>query len=324
MIRRRATLLALAAAGLPARAVWAQPAKAARIGVLLPDAGFTPGRQRLLDELRAGLAERGWVPGTNLVIEIRAAESAQGQRDMAGELKAAQVALIVAPGTTAIRAARDGAPGTPVVMVNAGDAVGSGFAASLARPGGNLTGTTAAGKEVLAKQLELRASAAPKARKVGVLMNRANPGNGFFFEAMAERAKVLGVQAMRIEVAQGDELEAALSGAGIAALVVVGDPLFYRLRERITAWAAAQRCPAIYGAREYVQSGGLMFYNSDARWHWRSAAAFIDKILKGQAPAELPIQQPTQFEFVINQKAAKAMGLTLPPLLLLRADEVID
>ena len=294
--------------------------KTARIGVLI----YRP-NLRDYEEFLGALRDLGWVEGRNLVIEKRFVDDIpQRGRELAAALQALPVALILASGTTMIRSARDGAPATPIVMINAGDALGSGFIASLSRPGGNLTGTTAAGEEVLAKQLELLSLAAPQARTIGVLLNRANPANGFFFNALSARARELRLQLERIEIDQVGELDAAFARAKGAPLLVIGDPMFIRERTRIAELAIAHRVPGIFGAREYVAAGGLMFYNSSYAWHWRTAATFVDKILKGAKPGDLPVQQPTQFELVINLKTAKAMGLAIPPALLQRADEVVE
>jgi putative tryptophan/tyrosine transport system substrate-binding protein len=302
-----------------------QAGQARRIGLLLANTEPDPTLELLTEALHAGLRDLGWVEGKNLVIETRwAGLDPRRQRELAAELKALPVALILASGTITIRAARDGAPGVPVVMINAGDPLGAGFVASLARPGGDLTGTSAAGEEVLAKQLELLSAAAPRLRRVSVLMNRANPANGFFFDAMATRAKTLGLQLDRIEVAVEGELEAAVARARGGALVVVGDPMFYRHRARIVELILRSGVPSIYGGRDYVAAGGLMSYLSPFVWHWRSAARFVDMILKGAKPADLPVEQPTRFELIINLKTAQALGLTVPPSMLLRADEVIE
>jgi len=189
------------------------------------------------------LRDLGWVEGKNLVIETRwAGVNPQRQRELAAELKALPVALIIAPGTITIRAAREGAPGVPIVMVYAGDPVGAGFVASLAWPGGDLIGTSAAGEEVLPKQLELLSSVVPELKRVSVLMNSANPANGFFFDAMSSRAKKLGLQLDRIDVAVEGELDAAITRAKAGALVVVGDPMFGRHQVRITELALRPTC----------------------------------------------------------------------------------
>ena len=205
-----------------------QTGKVFRIGLLAAATGPTPGGRIALEGLRMGLRDLGWVEGKNLLIETRwAGQNPQRQREFAAELKALPVALILAPGTTAIRAARDGAPGVPIVMVNAGDPVGAKFVTSLARPGGDLTGTSAAGEEILAKQVELLSAAVPRLKRVGVLMSSANPANGFFFDAMSLRANTLGLGLDRIDVAAEGELEGAIGRAKGGALVVVGDPMFY-------------------------------------------------------------------------------------------------
>ncbi len=300
-----------------------QSGKVFRIGLLVP---AEPTDIRIeLEALRTGLRDLGWVEGKNVIIETRwAGVNPQRQRELAAELKALPVALILALGTTSIAAARDGAPGLPVVMINAGDPVGAKFVASLARPGGDLTGTSAAGEEVLAKQVELLSAAVPKLKRVSVLMNSANPGNGFFFDTMSLRAKTLGLRIDRIDVAVEDELDGAIARAKGGSLVVVNDPMFLRRRVHIIELTLRSQVPSAFGRREYVAAGGLMSYVSSSTWHWRSAASFVDKILKGAKPADIPVEQPTKFELVINLKTAKAIGLTIPPSVLARADQVIE
>lgn len=266
------------------------------IGVLVAATQPTPTILGNIAAMRAALRDLGWVEGNNLMVETRwAGENPQRQREMAADLKALPVALIVAPGTITIRAARDGAPDLPVIMIAAGDAVGAGFVASLARPGGNLTGTTAAGEEVLAKQLELLSLVVPALKRVSVLMNSANPANGFFFDAMSSRAKNLGLRLDRIEVSTEGELDQAMMRAKGGALLVVGDPMFGRNHARIADLALRSGLPAIFGGRFYVAAGGLMSYLSSDTWHWRTAATLIDKVLKGAKPADIPVQQPTQY-----------------------------
>jgi len=300
-----------------------QRGKVFRIGLLAPYTEPTPDRIDI-EGLRTGLRDLGWVEGKNLLIEIRwAGANPQRQRELAAELEALRVTMILAYGTTAIGAARDGAPGLPVVMVNAGDPVGSRFVASLARPGGDLTGTSAAGEEALSKQVELLSAAVPQLKRVSVLMSSANPANGFFFDAMSFRARTLGLRIDRIVVAEG-ELEGAISHAKGGALVVVNDPSFFQDRVRIIELTRRSQVPSIFGDREYVAAGGLMSYVSSNAWHWRSAARFVDKILKGAKPADIAVEQPTKFELVINLKTAKALGLTISQSLRQRAEEVIQ
>ncbi|MBK6394787.1 MAG: ABC transporter substrate-binding protein [Betaproteobacteria bacterium] len=307
-------------------AVRAQPAgKVSRIGLLVPWTEPIAAQLIALEALRLGLRDLGWVEGKNLVIETRwAGPNPQRQRELAAELKALPVALIIAPGTITIRSARDAAPGVPIVMVLAGDPKGAGFVASLAVPGGDLTGTSAAGEEVLGKQVELLSAAVPTLKRVSVLMNSANSANGFFFEAMSSRAKTLGLQLDRIDVTGEGDLDEAITRAKRGGLVVLGDPMFGRYHARIIEQALRSQVPSIFGGRQFVAAGGLMSYLSSDAWHWRRAASFVDKILKGARPGDIPVEQPTKFELVINLKAAKALGITIPQSLLQRADEVIE
>ena len=324
--RRTFVILVAGTCWLEPLALRAQQAgKVYRIGLLAPATeGALAGRIEL-EVLRTGLRDLGWVEGKNLLIEARwAGVNPQRQRELAAELKALPVALILALGTITIRAARDGAPGLPVVMINAGDPVGAGFVASLARPGGDLTGTSAAGEEVLAKQVELLSAAVPQLKRVSVLMNSANPANGFFFDAMSLRAKSLGLRLDRIEVAVEGELNGAIARAEGGALVVNGDPMFFQHRDHIIDLTLRSRIPSVFGGREFVAGGGLMSYLSSNVWHWRTAASFVDKILKGAKPADIPVEQPTKFDFVINLKTAKTLGIIIPQSLLQRADELIQ
>ncbi len=326
MMKRRALIGAggLWLASPPSRA---QPElKAYRIGWLIPTTGQLPTDPLRVEIMRAALRDLSWVEGKNLVIEIRyAGVNPQRQRELAAELMALPVALIIANGTITIRAARDGAPGVPIVMLNAGDPVGAGFVASLARPGGNLSGTSAAGEEVSAKQVELLSLAVPQLKRVSVLMNSANPANGFFFAAMALRASKLGLQMDRLDVTLPEELDAAIARAKGGGMVVLGDPMFGQHRVRIIELASHFKVPAIYGdPRWVVNAGALMSYLSADDWHLRKAASYVDRILKGAKPGDLPVEQPTEFRLFINLKTAKALGLTIPQSLLLRADEVIQ
>ena len=325
-MNRRTFVTFVAATGLfESHAIRAQQAgKVFRIGLLAPVTEPTAGDRIRLEDLRVSLRELGWVEGQNLSIEIRwAGENPQRQRELAAQLKALPVALILAYGTASIRAARDGAPGLPVVMINAGDPVGAGFVANLPRPGGDLTGTSAAGEEVLSKQVELLSDAVPELRTVSVLMNSANPANRFFIDAMSTRANSLGLRLDRMDVSGQGEVGGAIARAKGGALVVVTDPMFFRHRVQIADLTLRSRVPSIFGGREYVAAGGLMSYLSSNTWHWRAAAGFVDKILKGVKPADLPVEQPTKFDLVLNLKTAAALGITMPQSLLQRADEVI-
>jgi putative ABC transport system substrate-binding protein len=326
MIDRKRFLTQLMVGALAPLNLHAQPdSKVARIGFLSPTSEPNESDVNRMQTLLSVLRELGWTRGRNLLVEIRhAGLDPQRQRAFAAQLKAVPVALIIAYGTVSIRAAHEGAPSLPIVMINAGDPVGSGFVANLAKPGGDLTGTSAAGAEVIAKQLELLSSAAPRLTRVSVLMNPVNPINGFLFGALSSRARTLGLQLDRIDVTTADELEAAIARAQGGALLVVGDPMFGLNRARIAQLALRFRVPSMFGFRAYVVDGGLMSYLSSDAWHWRTAASFVDKILRGARPGDLPIEQPTQFELTLNSSTAKALGLTLPRSLLLRADEVIQ
>ncbi len=200
----------------------------------------------------------------------------------------------------------------------------TGLVANLARPGGDLTGTSAAGEEVLGKQVELLLAAVPQLKRISVLMNSANPSNNFFFDAILARAHKLGLQVERIEVGLPDELDAAIARARGGGLVVLADVMLGQSGVRVHELILRHQVPSIFGGRGWAVGGGLMSYMSSIDWHWRKAASFIDKILKGAKPAELPVEQATQFELVINLKTARALGLTIPPSLLQRADEVIQ
>jgi putative ABC transport system substrate-binding protein len=325
MDRRTFAVLVAGTCLLGPLAVRAQQAgKVVRIGLLIPYESAAGGRT-YLPALRSALRDLGWIEGKNLAIDIRwAGADPQRQRELAAELKALPVAMILAVGTTTIQAAREGAPGLPIVMINAGDPVGAKFVASLALPGGDLTGTSAAGEEVLAKQVELLSAAVPHVKRIGVLMNSANPANGFFFDVMSLRARTVGVRLERMDVTVESELDAAIARAQGGALVVVGDPKFFRDRAHIIELTVRFKVPAIFNGREHVVDGGLMSYLSSNEWHWRTAAGFVDKILKGTKPAVIPVEQPTKFELAINLKTAGALRITIPPSLLQRADEVIQ
>jgi len=322
----RRTFSALWSVGvLLAGPLHAQPRhKVFRIGLLLAASEPTPEGLSHRETFRASLSALGWTD-RNLVVESRwGGSNPQRLRELAAELHSLPVVLIVTTGTISIRAAREGAPGLPIVMVYAGDPVGAGFVRSLARPGGDLTGTSAAGEEVLAKQVELLAAAVPELRRISVLMNPANPANAFFHEAMSSRARTLGLQLERIDAATEGELEAAVARAKGGGLVVLGDPLFGRYHPRIIELAFRSRIPSMFGGRHFVVAGGLMSYLSSTVWHWQTAAKVVDKILKGAKPADIPVEQPNEYELVVNLKTARLLGLTIAKSVLLRANELIE
>jgi putative ABC transport system substrate-binding protein len=282
------------------------PATVARIGSLLSGELASPETQVLLDAFRQGLRERGYVEGQNLVIEYRAADGRLERfPGLATELARLPVDLIVAPNTVAARAAQHATTTIPIVAIVMGDPVGDGLVASLARPGGHITGTTFLGPGLVPKRLELLKAALPRVARVAALWDP---------DAYAERTIRAMVQ----------ETEAAARTLGVHLhLVEVRGP-DDTARRHIVDLAARHRLPAMYQAREFVELGGLIAYGASIPELWRRAATYVDKILKGAKPADLPVEQPTTFELVINLKTAKALGLTLPPTLLFQADKVIQ
>jgi putative ABC transport system substrate-binding protein len=305
-----------------------QPTKVYRIGLLSPTFHlFAPNAR--VEAFRQGLRELGYVEGQNLVIESRYAEGrAERLPDLAAELVRLQVEVIVAGGSQAIRAAQHATRTIPIVMAGTSDAVAQGFIASLARPGGNITGLSDLSAELHGKRLELLKETVPQSARIAVLANPASPYYASRMHNMTVAAQTLGVQLHVVEVRRADELDTAvtaMSQARADALLVVEDALVLStsLGGRLADFAAKSRLPAMYGWREYVDAGGLMSYGPSFQDTYQRAATYVDKILKGATPADLPVEQPIKFELVIKLKTAQALGLTMPPSLLLQADEVI-
>jgi putative ABC transport system substrate-binding protein len=277
--------------------------------------------------LRLGLRELGYVEGQDLIIDERYANGdAARLPDLARELIALKVQVLVVDGGTTVRAVRDVVGATPVVFTLIGDPVVLGVARSLDHPGGTMTGLTTFNLVLLAKRLQLLREVLP-ATRVGVLNNPSNPAPPVAAELLAGAARSLGIDLMRGNAQSPGELAEAfakMSQAGVTALLVENDAMFFSQRARIVDLAARHRLPAIYGEREFADAGGLMAYASGSVAIFRRAATYVDKILKGAKPGDLPIEQPTRIELVINLNAAKALGLTIPQPLLLRADEVIQ
>jgi len=238
------------------------------------------------------------------------------------------VYIIVATPTPAAVAAKNATATIPIVMINVGDPVGLGLIASLAPPGGNVTGVSySVGLELFGKQLELLKETVPKVRRVAILSNPGNPSHALAISDVKVAARSLGVQLQLLEARGPNEFDgafAAMAKERVGALLVVADAMFGPHRARLADLAAKNQLPSMHGVRVEVEAGGLMFYGHNFPDQWRRAATFVDKILKGAKPADLPVQQPTKFELVINLKTAKALGLTIPQSLLLRADEVIQ
>lgn len=328
-IRRRQFLFAaggILAAPIAARAQRA--AKVARIGYLSPNLAASP---HLHEAFRQGLRDLGYVEGRNVVIEYRDAErKTERLPALAAELVALKVDVIVTEGGTlgpnvAMRATTT----IPVVFV-AGDPVGSGLVTSLARPGGNVTGLSSLGPELVGKSLELLRQVLPGVDRVAVLRQPTALGERVakdMLNAADVAARALGMQPQFIEARDPDELDRAFSDmtkARVGALNVLPANMFLREHRRLVDLAAGNRLPAVYTSREFVDAGGLMSYGASQPDLFRRAAAYVDKILKGARPGDLPVEQPTKFELVINLKTAKALGLTIPKSVLVHADEVIQ
>jgi putative ABC transport system substrate-binding protein len=328
-VRRREFIILLASATACPLAAHAQQqaGKVPRIGFL----GVTSPSDRpsLLDAFRQGLRELGWVEGQNIFIDYRYAEGRLDRLpELAAELVRLKVDIIVSVGTQGVTAARNATETIPIVMIGVRDPVGTGLIASLARPGGNVTGVSgSAGLEIVTKQLELLKETAPKAHRVTIL---SNPDNAYHELAIREvnvAAESLGVQLQLLEARGPNEFDgafAAMAKERVGALLVLSDSIFNSHQALLADFAARSRLPAVYGVRESVEAGGLMSYGPSFPDFYRRSAAYVDKILKGAKPADLPVEQPTKFELVINLKTAKALGLTVPPTLLARADEVIE
>ncbi|HKZ05669.1 MAG TPA: ABC transporter substrate-binding protein [Methylomirabilota bacterium] len=310
------------------RAAQAQQAdKAPRIGWL--SATSPADRPLLIDAFRQRLRELGWVEGQNIAIDYRYAEDRDDRLpDLAAELVRLKVDVIVSFGTQGVTAAKKATGTIPIVMIAVRDPVGTGLIASLARPGGNLTGVSGyAGLEIVAKQLELLKETVPKLRRVAVLSNPANAYHRLAIREANVAARSLGVQLQLLEARGPNEFDAAFAAMAkerAGGLLVLSDVMFNAHRTRLAELAARSRLPAAYAVRESVEAGGLMSYGPSFLDLHRRSAAYVDKILKGAKPADLPVEQPTQFELVINLKTAKALGLTMPPSLLRQADEVIE
>jgi putative ABC transport system substrate-binding protein len=302
-----------------------QRAKVPRIGILFPGSPATFSLRT--EALLQGLAEFGYAEGKTMTIEWRWAEGkVERLPDLAAELVRLNVDVIVANGTPAIKAAKNATRTIPIVMVAVGDPVGTGLVASLARPGENLTGLSILAPELSGKRLELLREVVPGLSRVGAMLNPTNPTYRPELQDTQDAARSLGVQIQPIEVSDLNTLQAGfttLSRDRLRALLVFTDAILYSMRGRIAEYAAKSRLPAMYWQREFADDGGLMSYGPYTNELFHRSALYVDKILKGAKPADLPIEQPTKFEFVINLKTARALNLTIPQTVLFRADRVI-
>jgi putative tryptophan/tyrosine transport system substrate-binding protein len=276
--------------------------------------------------LKEWLHDLGWVEGHTVRFEERVSADYRELPRLATELVRMQVDVIFAGNAPSVRAAMNATRAIPIVMVS-GDPVSAGFVASLARPGANVTGLAIMHTDLSGKRLEILTQALPAARRIAVLGNPANPSTPAMIRETEARARSLGVLILRFEATAPDRLAAAVAAAArdrADALAVLGDPMFNQNHGRLVEAAAQHRLPAIWEWREIVEAGGFMSYAPQLADLQRRAATYVDRILKGTNPGALPVQQPTKFELVINLKTAKALGLTIPPSLLLRADQVIE
>ncbi len=330
MIDRRTFLASTGAVLLAAPlAVEAQQAaKIARIGWLAVNLAAAP---RLEEAFRQGLRDLGYVEGRNVVIEYRDAEGKPERLPaLAAELVALKVDVIVAPNTPQALAAKQATRTLPIVFSFVADPVASGLVTSLARPGGNVTGLSSLTPELVGKRLELLTQAVPGVSRVAVLWQPGFQGERTdkdMLKGADVAARALGVRLQFVEAQDPADIDRAFSDmtrARAGALTLLGSTMFITERRRLVDLAAKNRLPAVYARREYVDAGGLMSYGSNIADLFRRTAIYVDKILKGAKPADLPVEQPTKFELVINLKTAKALGLTIPPSLLGRADEVIQ
>ncbi|MBI2754077.1 MAG: ABC transporter substrate-binding protein [Betaproteobacteria bacterium] len=319
------------ALGLPALAFHAraqQPGRQHRIGLLLPNTPEIVARNPRMAAFLQGLRDLGWIEGQNIVIERRFAEGQLARlADLAADLARVQVEVIVTAAAPSAVAAKAATHTVPIVMLDPGDPVGSGLVESLARPGGNITGVTSIAPDLAAKRLGLLKEAAPKITHVAVLSNAAIPPAEIAMQELQAAAKVLGLR-VRSVAAQGskglDDAFRLIVQERADGVIVFPDPLTFSNQEKIVSFAAASRIPVMFGAREFVEAGGFMSYGPSYPDMFRRGAHYVDRILKGAKPADLPVEQPTRFELVVNLKTAQALGLIIPQSILLRADRVIE
>ena len=319
-IRRLATFFLTTASFAEAQ----QPGKVYKLGILLPVSPSTAARN--LEAFQQRLRELGYVEGKNIFIEYRYAEGRiDTLPDLAAEVVRLKVDVIVTSSRVAIEAAKNASKTIPIVFAAAADPVEDGLVSSLARPGGNVTGLTLLAPELNGKRLELLKEAFPKVTRVAFLRRAGSSGDRRFKEAVAV-AKALGLRLQSVGAKDAEDFkrafEAAKSG-GAQALTMSPSPFLTTHRARIIDLAAKNRLPAMHVSSEWVDAGGLMSYAPDILDNWRRAAVYVDKILKGRTPADLPVEQPMKFEFIVNLKTAKQIGVTIPPNVLVRADRVI-
>jgi putative ABC transport system substrate-binding protein len=327
----RRTFLAMGAGSFLAapRAVQAQaPPKVSRVGYLSTGSASDPRRVALLAAFRQGLHGLGYVEDKNIIVEVRFDEEDYDRLPaLAVELVRLKVDIILAYSTPAAKAAQNATRSIPIVMSTVVDPVKTGLVAGLGRPGANVTGLSLMAPELIGKQMQLLKELVPKGSRVAVLWNPANASNEPQLRQAKAAAHALGVKLQPLETREPNALESAFTAMRrerADAVIVLVDGMLVDNRTGIARLAAKTRLPAVYGIREHVEDGGLLFFGASPSDLNRRAATYVDKILKGAKPGELPVEQPEKFELVINLKTAKALGLTIPPSLLLRADQVIE
>jgi putative tryptophan/tyrosine transport system substrate-binding protein len=304
------------------------PEKVPRVGYLSPGSSSDPARLRRFEAFRQGLRELGYVEGRNISLESRWAE---GKYDrfptLLADLVRLKVQVIVAVGGNATQAAQQATRTIPIVMSVVLDPLGSGLVSSLARPGGNVTGLSLMAPDLVGKQFEVLKQAVPEGSRVALLWNPGNPGSARQLREAEAAARTMGVRLHAVEARGPEEITAAFAAmtrARASALVVLLDGMLGNQSKQIAELAAKARLPSISGNREFTEAGVLIGYGADALDLERRAATYVDKILKGPKPGDLPVEQPTKFDLIINLKTAKSIGLTIPPSLLLRADQIIE
>jgi putative ABC transport system substrate-binding protein len=311
----------------PLAAAAQQAGKVYRIGVLMNKAS-DPAESRQWQGLWLGLRERGWIQGENILVELREAEGNSSRvPDLAADLVRRKMDLIVTRGSLFTGAVKAATSSIPIVFIAHADPVGSGHVASLARPGGNITGLAILQTELGAKGLEILRSVGPTVTRIAVLWHPGTPSAAPGLKALEEPARRLRLELLPVGARGPAELEgafAAMARARAQGVIVLATPIFFGERQRLGELAIAHRLPTMFQIRDYAEAGGLMSYGADLADLYRRAAIPVDKILKGVKPGDIPIEQPTKFELVINLRTAKALGLTIPPSLLQRADQVIE
>jgi putative ABC transport system substrate-binding protein len=309
--------------GFPAQAQ--QAGKIPRIGFQLDTSpSALAGR---LDGFRQGLRELGYSEGKNILIEWRSGEGGvERRREIAAELVRLKLDVLVSPGPSVTRSLREATSTVPIVMAQDTDPVGSGFVASLAKPGGNITGLSALAPETTGKQLALMKEIRPKLSRVAIIGNSNNPGDAQTLREAVLAAGALQVYLLYLDVLDPKDVDGAFQAAAkerADAVMVLGNPVLNANRKRVVDLAAKHRMLASYARPEYVEAGGLMYYGTNYNDLYRRAAYYVDKILKGAKPGDLPVEQPTKFEFIVNLNAAKQIGVTIPPGVLAKADRII-